>query len=314
MDIFIYILKSLRESYKDQLDNKKSLPLVQKDLFGNKHFIANANDIAPGVSLVRIYEALKLCNDIYFDIKQFDYEARARFIEMPDMDKSNRTLSFTLNKNLVPAFESLTHGHIQVRLKALSELRFNAKRILILMSQHSNRGKILIHAKRFRNMLGLNESYSNFSHFKKHVIDKAQKQIHELFIDGKSDLYFVYDKEESKSKFGDEWERMLVFKVVAYNNDKRLENTDKPALLESDDYKMVCYCLNIIYDNNEKYRRILINHVYRNMDQNSISLLCNRLNKLSTEVPLKNNDSVQKLISKIMKEDFGYITNNQKNN
>jgi Initiator Replication protein len=312
MKIFVFILKYFQNSHQDQLEGETK-PMNKKDLFDNHYFQGiKVSDIDKNTPYQRFKEALRSLNDKKIIIKTEEYEADARFIETPKYYEKKGMFDFMLNKELVPAFESMAQGWFSFNPETLFKLNSHGQRFYILMCQHEDTGIVKIHAKELRDVLDMKDKYKKFSVFKKWVIDTAEKEITALFETNQCKLKFVYDKKLSKSKTkNDDWDRMLHFNVVSYNNANRKESVQDKEQNRSNNHSYCVYTLSRIYENNDGYRNAILEFIsgFKAEEMQALKDRFDRMRKNYVEkgIRIENNEDAQKIVSKILKDDFGYV-------
>lgn len=312
MKILVFIIRSFQDELKDQILTKR---IHQTDLFGNYKFNqVKISEIDPENNYNRMRKAFKNLNSKNITVPTPEYEADCHLIEMPKYYEGKGVVDFTLNADLIPSFQSLALGWFRFDVATLFQLNSAAQRFYMLMCQHEDTGIVRINAQELKEVLGLQNKYPRFDNFKRWIIDTAQKEINELFSQGKCKLKFIYDHKGSKPKTkGDEWDRTLTFKVVSYNN-KHRANGEKSHNYYYDQFNICREILGRIYANNATFLKQIINHIGDGFPMEKMELLAHRLARLQKEAAmakptttLYNNPKYQKLVSKILQDDFGYI-------
>lgn len=309
MKVLVFIIRSFQDELRDQILTKR---IHQTDLFGNYKFNqVKISEIDPENNYSRMRKAIGSLNSKKITVPTPEYEADCHLIEMPKYYAGRGVVDFTLNADLIPSFQSLALGWFRFDVTTLFQLNSAAQRFYMLMCQHEDTGIVRINAKELKEVLGLEDKYPQFRVFKKWIIEKSQNEINDLFLQKKCKLKFIYDDKGSKPKTkGDEWDRTLTFKVVSYNNKHRGNGQNAHNYY----YEQYEACLNIlqrIYANNEPLLKQYINYVTP-FPLEKMELLAHRLQRLQKEAALAkttlyNNPKYQKLVSKILQEDFGYI-------
>lgn len=310
MKILIFIIRSFAASYNHQLDHGfKSIG--NPDLFGNIHFQrVKVTDIGKNDRYLRTKKAFISLNNKLIRVISPDgeYEAHARLIEMPRYYNGKGLIDFTLNRDLIPFFESLAYGFVYFNVETLFKLNYYAQRLYILMCQSDNdNGFIKIHAKQFRDMLDIGDKYSRFIDFRNWVIKPAEKKITTLFMAKECKLKFTFDEVNSTPKTkDDDWDRMLHFKVVSIYNEKRRSG----YTLDTEESNFIVYILARIYENNHPLLTRYVSFI-GTFSQENKAMFHERLERLyhkfvNEKISINNNPDCQKLISTILKQDFGY--------
>lgn len=308
MQILMFIISSFQREYKQQLETKDWLPM-DKDLFGNVEFknIRLEDMGCTNNNHLHYKEALfKLAAEKSIRITTKKYDTIAHLIEDVKYYHGKAIVDFKINSHLVPFFLSLAHGHTYIDLITIFKLSPIHQRIYMLMSSHDDKGKVMIHAKNLREMLGLENKYPQFRSFKNRIIESAKKELDMLFSSMESKLKFYYEEDKRSN---DDWDRMLTFKVVSLYN----ENRDKELTyeIEAIGTSFIGKFIALVYNNNPGLLSRYITHIGK-LNQESRTKLNLRLFQLNNEFmgknqTLLNNEDLQKITSTILKKEFGYL-------
>jgi len=304
-------------SYVKQLDEKNPIPndkdfiRINPDLFGNIRFEGvPVNAIDPKFNYRGVRDALYTMNDKKFHIINQKYEVIARLIEMPKYNIKKGTFDFTINAELIPYFKSLADGYYKFHPETLLKLSFSSGRIYQILCQNDDNGITKIHAKELKSILQLEGKYKFYSVFKKKVIDKAASELQDLFNKKESKLMFHYDKVESKKLSDDDWDRMITVKVVSLNNDNRLDVEKKQSGFDSDKSEFITYFISIVYGDNLSMKKTYNRHIVKLSIDESERLFhrFDRLykNHVEQKININNNVDLQKIVSTILRQDYGY--------
>ena|ERR1700754_2180481 len=309
MKVFVYILKVLQASYTEQVNNGYK---TFKDLFNHITLKdIHISKIDASMDYKSIKAAIRSLNRQKIIFTNSEYETDVSIIEMPKYWTNKATVEFTINAELVAYLTYYMGGFTKFDGDAIIKLNKYSQRIYMLLCQFSDNGGVYINANEFRECIGLAGKYTCYSHFKKHVIDVAQKEINALFEKGESTLKFEYEKKASKKTSGNDWDRTVTLKVVSYNNKHRASKKIDGDLDHNKNLHKCQFILRRLYDNNNGYFKA-INEFLFTLDRDMMLALSLRLDKMFRQISdkgqqMKNNVDAQKIVSKILRDDFGYI-------
>jgi len=299
MKVLIHVVKSVQ----DKLNS--SSPEFQKNLFGEYSYTMFTNlDHIDSVNPVRIRKALVSLRKKDFQVKDNGKNVDCGFVSGHIFDEKTGKYQIEISKILMPYMVSLAQGFTTYQLDTVLHLNLHSKRLYMLFSEFANTGVFRISADSLKTNMNLQDTYDKFFHFKNRILKGSIKEINELYLEGKCDV-FVELVSDKKGKHQDDFDRMLEFRITSK---KKKGFVDVPQEEKVKLYQEVGGMLTAIYKSDFKLQEQMYSHFANRADMPKFH---KRLVELVTDLDKqgKSYSELAPLVRTIARKDHDFEVN-----
>ena len=173
---------------------------VQQDLFKNMYVTIDSKDlakIADAEHTARAKNALKSLHMKPIEIEHPNGDwLYTSFINYAKYDSKAKTYEVEVSKEIMPYLVELARNFTTFSLTVAIALKSKySQRIYEMCCQYKARGTFFFEAAKLRQMLKLEDKYTQNQDFKRKVLDVAYEELKRFFDNGQSDLWFEYTTE-----------------------------------------------------------------------------------------------------------------------
>ncbi|MGL5980246.1 MAG: replication initiation protein, partial [Phocaeicola sp.] len=174
-----------------------------------------------------VYAALKRLKNREIEIDNEDVWVTTSWILQAKHEKKRDVYSVLVSGDIMPFFVELAKEFTTYDLTVAISLKSTySQRFYEFCSQYKNRTNktFFFTVEKLREMLMLEEKYANIAHFKKYVLDVAQKEIKELYDRGQCDLYFEYKVKDTDKR------KILSYFFFVHTKEDEVQTVDYQSL------------------------------------------------------------------------------------
>ncbi|MDQ3394816.1 MAG: replication initiation protein [Bacteroidota bacterium] len=247
----------------------------------------------------RVKKALKDLRSKSFEVEDEKRWFNVGFINYGYYNKDAKKWELQVSFLLMPYMVSLAKGFTAYQLKTILNLNTHSQRLYMMFSQFHSTGLFRISAEDLRYKLGLENKYDTYSNFKIRVILSAEKELKNLFDEGKCDLW-VKLTEDKKNRGNEDFDRTLTFKIF-YSERKFKQGEEE----KHNDMRYIVNILAAIFPQAELYRNKLVGHLVENQ---RLKPFADRLERIEKEAAEKRSPLTVfgGLIRTIAKNDYSF--------
>ncbi len=167
-----------------------------KDLFGDLDIRLTDRDLRGlNTSMKDVYASMRTLKTRFYEYDNDERWQLLGIVNEVEHKKKQGVWRITVGKNMVDKFAELARNYTAYSLTVAMSLRSEySQRFYEYCSQYRQSGGWQMSMEDLRFKLKLEEKYIRYASFKKYVLDKAQKELKDIFDKGESDLYFNYSE------------------------------------------------------------------------------------------------------------------------
>lgn len=242
----------------------------------------------------KVYRSLETLRDKSIFIEDENKKMTVGFINYIEYHKESRVYEIGVSNKILPyLLDLVNHVYTSYDMVIVMSLKSEySQRFYELCSQYRKLGKFFKSEDDLRKMFKLEDKYPSTYNFKLRTIEKAQKELRELYDAGQSDIYFTYRVKDKEGKRELSWWFNIHDKKKVVGD---LEYEDLHILGQQ-----VKSALNRYFQNDKKYVKRVIDDIMLNPDK--IPEVAKKLERTAKSYP--NNVEVAKVVRTFLKNDF----------
>lgn len=268
MNALYFIIEQVRSVYKS------GMALNEKGEWKNMTVKLPSNRLAKIADKNHTAEARKALAelvDLPLDIEKDSGDwLHCHYINYVKKKQSDDFYEVEVSRELIPYLVELTQKYTSLQLSVLLTLTSKYSKIFYEFSckwhnfvKDTEGYTPLMSQKRLRQILLLEDKYTQNQDFNRKVLDVASKELKKIYEEGKSDIYFSYEQE------GKGREAQYRFRIINRVSDEKL--TSAPTTELTHEYRERCYayifnrCREILPNDPKFGDRVLV-HMNENPD------------------------------------------------
>ena len=241
-----------------------------------------------------VYKALKRLVDKKIEIDTEKEWIYTGWVMSAHHDKEKNIYEIDISKHILPYLVELAPGFTQYDLMVAITLKSTySQRFYELCCQYKNYNKyFFLTVERLREILMLENKYTQINDFKRKVLEVAQKELKELYDKGQCDLWFDYDVKDTDKR-----------KILSYHFHIHTKEDEQNKV----DYQSVTNCLQRIssilstfFPRDKKYIKRVIQEVQLRPD-----IAMELVYKLDKKVMDYDKKEIPPIIRYVLNSDYG---------
>ena len=286
-NVIYHIIRKVRQDYIEGT--------VQRDLFQNMYVYINSSDLAQITDEQHTKEARAALRSLrHKDIEMEDEDGNwlnVGFINYAKFDVKTKRYEVEVSKEIMPHLVELASCFTEYSLTVAISLKSKySQRLYEICCQYRKRRTFFLDQAKLRQMLKMEDKYTQNQDFKRYVLDVAHDELKKSYDSGQSDLYFDM-RAEGRGK-----DVRYYFKVVTKQDEAEQQD------LFNEDRKLALYVFErakTIFAKDPKYPVRILMHLDFNPEK--IRGVYEKFCKM--EKDYKGAD-LAKLFRWVLKEDF----------
>ena len=247
-----------------------------------------------GARRKEVFDSLSKLRKRDVDIKKGDIWVNTGFISVAKYDASEDVYEVEVSSEIMPYLVEFAENYTSYNLVvAISLKSIYSQRFYEFCCQYKNRPNRLFYfsIEDLREMMMLEDKYTNIAHFKQRVLDVAQKEIKDLYDKGECELWFEYKVKDKDKK------KILSYYFIIHHREDTNVGIDYKAV--DDHIQRVSSILKAFFPRDKRYINRVIKKIQLRPD-----IAEELVAKLDKKVMNYEKEDIPPVIRHILKEDY----------